>query len=77
MIAERIAWMNAVIRGDEKLDARTLAVVVEANQQYVDYLDELLDGRQAVCTAVTVKVNGTTIKFKNAEDMAAWITSNK
>ena len=79
MITECIDAINAIVRQMRetgKCDARVLAVAAEANQLYYDYLDELLDGVK-VCAAVTVRVDGQTIQFKDIEDVASWITSNK
>ena len=53
---------------------KNLALAVDAAQRYLEYLDEL-ELNATVDESVTVKVEGHTIKFKNAEDMAAWITT--
>lgn len=78
-IQESINQINATVRAmcdSGKPDPKVLAVAVEANQLYLEWLDELLDGVK-VCTAVVVRVAGETIKFQSIEDVAAWITSSK
>lgn len=76
MIQERV---NAITRlaTSEFTDGKTIAVAVESNQIYLEYLDSLLDADIIFDTSVTVKVDGVTIKFNSVEEMAAWITSNK
>lgn len=54
MIAYIIAVINAVVRqmcDTGKPDPRAVAVAIEANQRYIEYLDELLDGPIPVTTA--------------------------
>lgn len=55
---------------------RDIAVLSERYQQYIDYLDELLDSEINIDVSVTVRIDGKqTIKFKNIEDVAEWITN--
>lgn len=80
MTQNTVNYINAIIGAmvdTGKPDPKAVAVALEANQRWIEHLDELLDNLPEIKpeTAVVVKVNGTTIKFKNAEDMAAWITT--
>lgn len=52
---------------------REIAVAVEANQAYIDYLDWLKDNIQPIDLSVTVEVNKTQIKFKNVDDFSNWL----
>jgi hypothetical protein len=79
MIAEIIGAINDTVRrmlDAGKPDPLVLAVAIEANQQYYEYLDELIDGVET-CASVTVQVDGRTIRFPDIESVAQWITSNK
>jgi hypothetical protein len=55
---------------------RGLDMAIELLQRYIDYLDELIvEGIPAFQpTSVTVKADGTTIKFENIEAVANWLT---
>jgi hypothetical protein len=57
--------------------ANSIAVIVEDYQRYVEYLDELetspLDNIEK---AITVKVDGQTIKFKSDKDFTNWIAEH-
>lgn len=53
-------------------DPRTIAIALEANQRALDYMDELAE-REEPDRPVLVKVNGTKIKFADADGLANWI----
>ena len=53
--------------------SREIAVAIEAEQAYIDYLDWLKDNL-SVDTSVTIEVDGTRIKFKNDDDFADWLS---
>jgi len=77
-IQQTVEEGNASIRammaaGDA--DPRALAIAVEMNQLYCDYLDSLLDSDLSVDIAVTVKVDGKCVKFRNIGDVSSWLTS--
>jgi predicted RNA-binding protein Jag len=75
MIDETIKNMNSIVEKmseDGELSERALAIAVECNQRYIEYLDDLLDTIH-VNSNVTVYVDGKKIKFQNADSMAAWI----
>lgn len=75
-IEETVKAMSAQVFSDN-LRGRELAMVVEANQKYVDYLDDLFTAKLEVpAECVTVQVNGTTIKFENADKFADWLAEN-
>ena len=62
----------------ENADSKTLAVIVNMNQLYIEYLDELETAPlETKSGEVTVKVDGKTIRFRNVEDFSSWITSSK
>ena len=63
----------------ENADGKTLAVIVNMNQLYIEYLDELETALlETKSSEITVKVDGkTNIRFKNVEDLASWIASHK
>ena len=57
----------------ERPSSREIAVVLEANQRYIDYLDWLKDNIPPQDGSVTIEVDGTRIKFQNAEIFASWL----
>lgn len=59
------------------LTTREIAIVLEMNQRYKEYLDDLEIADLRTDTNVVVKVDDETIKFSSIEDVAAWITANK
>lgn len=73
MIQQTVEWLNE-LANTAPLDARTLAVIIEANQQYLEYLDALMDNIQ-IDLSVTVQVDGQRVKFSSIEDVAQWITN--
>jgi hypothetical protein len=60
------------------MTSRDLAIVVEANQLWIDYLDRLLDEPSLPIhdECVTVKAQGKTIKFQNTDNLADWLAEN-
>ncbi len=52
--------------------AREIAVAIEANQMYADYLEQVLDA-PAGDNGVMVSVDGTLIRFKDTEDFSSWL----
>jgi hypothetical protein len=70
LAANKLAFENA--------DSKTLALIVDMNQLYIEYLDELETAPlETKFGEVTVKVDGKTIRFRNVEDFSSWITSSK
>lgn len=68
MIAYTIFVINGLVRqmrDSGKTDPRVVTVAIEANQRYIEYLDELLDGPIPVTTAGRAFEDNT------------WITSSK
>ena len=53
--------------------SREVAVAIEANQAYIDYLDWLKDNMPALDGSVTIEVDGTRITFKNEDDFTNWL----
>jgi hypothetical protein len=75
-IDEIIREVNNIARKmyeDGELSKRVLAIAVECNQIYADYLDYLQDNIRVRNDGITVAVDGKKIKFQNADSMAAWI----
>jgi hypothetical protein len=78
MIQEQVKRINQIVgemTDTGKPDPQAVAVALESNQRWIEYLDDLELTVTVPKTAVVVKVNGTTIKFNSVEEMAAWITS--
>jgi hypothetical protein len=76
MIDDAITQVNKIIEymGEAGgLSARTLALAVECNQRYLEYLDGLLDNINSIDFSVTVQTDGKRIKFKNIDAMAEWM----
>lgn len=66
--------MQEVIERDAT--ARDLARAVELNQQYIELLDEMLDGELTPHpAAVVVRVEGQNVRFANIDEVAQWLTS--
>jgi hypothetical protein len=53
-----------------------IAVALEANQLYVEYLDELKDRDPAFETSITVKVDNQNIRFNDDDGFAKWLAEN-
>lgn len=53
---------------------RDIAIAIEANQSYIDYLEFLGDNLPKIGLSVTVEIDGTRIRFKNDEDFANWLS---
>lgn len=55
---------------------RGLDMAIELLQRYIDYLDELIVESIPAFqpTGVTIKADGTTIKFESIESVANWLT---
>lgn len=51
---------------------REIAIALEANQAYIDYLDWLKDNAQQD-QGIMVEVDGTRIKFNNEDDFSDWL----
>ena len=55
---------------------RMLAVGIEINQRYTEYLDALLDGDLSQPEGVTVEVDGQKIHFRTTDDFANWLAES-
>lgn len=58
------------------LTKQILAVGIEINQRYSEYLEALETADFQIQTGVTVEVNGQRVHFKNNDDFAAWVAEN-
>ena len=72
MIQQIVDTANAILEQD-KPTKQMLAVGIEINQRYTEYLDELLDGDLSQPEGVTVAVDGKTIHFPTSEAFANWL----
>ena len=54
-------------------DPKTIAMAVEANQLYYEYLDWLKDYEWELDGSITVEVNGTRVKFENTDTFSSWL----
>ncbi len=52
-------------------------VILDRLQAEVDYLKELEETLPASDMSVTVKINGTSIRFQNTDKFAEWLTGGK
>lgn len=75
MIQQIVDTANAILK-QEKPTKQMLAVGIEINQRYTEYLDELLDGELSQPEGVTVAVDGKTIHFPTSEAFANWLAEN-
>lgn len=66
----------AQLRGTDGFTKRVLAVGIEINQRYTEYLDSLLDGDLSQPDGVTVEVDGKIIHFPTNNDFANWLAEN-
>ena len=57
---------------DGQADSRELAVALEANQRYIEYIDWLKDNISAG-TSVTVLVDEQAVKFDDTNALAEWL----
>jgi hypothetical protein len=61
-------------RGYEGLaSSREVAIALEANQSYIDYLDWIKDNMPMFEESITIEVQGTRIKFENVEKFSDWL----
>lgn len=63
-------YSSALLTGGAS--SRDIAIAIEAEQAYIDYLD-LLKDNISFDTSVTIEVDGTRIKFKNDDDFSKWL----
>jgi hypothetical protein len=65
---------DTLLRGSNgEASSREIAIALEANQSYIDYLDWLKDNMPPIDESVTIDVEGTRIKFQNADDFSDWL----
>jgi hypothetical protein len=58
---------------DGELDQRGLQLVLETNQQYIDYLDMLLESDLTIESGVVVGLKGQKVKFTN-DSFLDWLS---
>lgn len=79
-IEQIVRESNSMIGAMLNRDKRILAIGIEINQRYFEYLEELenalTDGRIQIGNSVTVIVDGKKIKFKNTDDFSNWLSEN-
>lgn len=59
-----------------KPDKRVLAVAVEINQRYLEYLEELESMPSLVHVGVDVEINGQIIHFDSLDDFSSWVAES-
>ena len=59
-----------------KLNSRDLALVMEANQRYTEYLEWLETMPLVVNTNLTLEVDGQRVRFQTIDNMASWLSEN-
>jgi hypothetical protein len=54
---------------------RSRAIAIEANQRYIEYLDELRDVILSTCLdeSVTIKIDGKSIRFETVNKLANFL----
>lgn len=72
-IEEQVKQIIAI--GRENGDSRSLAVAIEAQQRWIEYLELLESLPLDTDASLTVRVDGKTIRFNSSEEMAKWIAS--
>lgn len=65
--------VNNVLQ-NESPSSREIAVALEANQRYIDYLDWLKDNIPPQDESIVIEVNGMRIKFQNTDDFSNWLS---
>jgi hypothetical protein len=58
----------------DQLDPRSLGLLIEINQRFIEYLDALEIADFKICTSVTAKVDGTSVRFPNTEQFSDWLS---
>lgn len=53
--------------------SRDVAIAIEAQQAYIEYLDWIKDNIPPQDGTVTIEVDGTRIVFKNEDDFSNWL----
>lgn len=66
----------AQLRGTDEFTKRVLAVGIEINQRYTEYLNALLDSDLSQPEGVTVVVDGQKIHFRTDEDFQNWLAES-
>lgn len=59
-----------------KLNSRDMALVMEANQRYTEYLEWLETMPLVVNTNLTLEVDGKRVRFQTIDNMASWLSEN-
>lgn len=62
-----------ILRESGQLEKRVLAVGIEMNQRFIEYLDELEISPLHIQNGVDVDVDGKIIRFKNMDDFSEWV----
>lgn len=80
MIQQTVNEANKAIaleREAGQLTKKVLAVGMEINQRYIEYLDDILDSDLSFQNGVDVEVNETIIHFDSMDEFSVWAAENQ
>lgn len=60
----------------KEMTLRDVALAVELNQQYAEYLDELVNTAKPYHAEVVIKTGEEKIKFQNVDRFANWLAEH-
>ena len=73
MIQQNVIEAQAKVASGEVSDPRSIGLVIEMTQRYIEYLDELEFSNFRLCPEVIVKVDGQAVKFESVDKFADWL----
>lgn len=73
---ENVTQMIRHLAENKQLEKRVLAVGVEMNRRYLEYLEELETSALPITNGVDVEVEGCVIHFQNMDDFSGWLAEN-
>lgn len=77
MIQQMVNEANKILSGEEIKTKRLIAIGIEINQRYYEYLDGLLEEDLAVKdNGVTIVVEGKKVHFQNVDSFSEWLAEN-
>ena len=73
---EQVQAVNQQMYTAPQRDPRLLAMAVEINQRFIEYLEEVKKHISFCDEGVTVDVDGQRIHFQNRDDFASWLAES-